>query len=114
VESVDMPYQTGFFRDGSGRVTFSSSGTAVAEHGLNRLSTGEVKFAIGTAGTWRSGFLRNASGDVLATTDATGASWQTGYLRHPSGALVITLIATKYETGFMRGPSGELSVSAVV
>jgi hypothetical protein len=108
-----VPYQTGFHRDSSGRLSVSSSGTAAREHGLNRLPTGELKFVVGTSGTWSSGFLRDGAGNILVTTDTTGAAWNNGYLRHPSGALVVTLVATKYETGFMRGPNGELSVSAV-
>lgn len=37
----------------------------------------------------RWGWLTDADGNVLVTTDKTGATWQRGFLRSPAGELVI-------------------------
>lgn len=107
-----MTYLTGFDRDASGRLNAQSSGVFTTEHGFPRVS-GAIRFAVGTTGTFSGGFLRDAQGNILVTTNTTGAHWETGYLRHVSGALIVSTTATKYETGFMRGPAGELSLTAI-
>lgn len=100
-------------RDAQGRAQFASSGTTVYTKGIPRLADGTAVFALGTSGTWGSGFLKDSAGRILVTVDATGARWQTGYLRHPSGALVISLTASKWQSGHMRDANGALSVTAV-
>lgn len=39
--------------------------------------------------SWQSGYLVDVGGNLVVTTDVTGATWQAGFLRAPSGAIVV-------------------------
>lgn len=41
------------------------------------------------AGLYRNGFLVNAAGEILVTTDRIGAKPVSGFLRAPDGRLVV-------------------------
>lgn len=106
-----MPWQTGFHRDSSGRLTTNSSGTG-KNHGVARLDDGSLRFTLSAPTKMQNGFPVDNNGNIAVTSNLTGAKWSGGFLRAPNGALVVGVTPSKWESGYLRGPNGELVVTA--
>jgi hypothetical protein len=83
--------------------------------GWARSEAGEIVTTTDPTGaTWRGGLLLSPLGAVVVTTNATNASWQGGLLRSPDHALVTTTstVGASHLGGFLRASNGAL-VTAV-